>query len=179
MEFMKTELEGVLLLKPNKYLDDRGYFLESYKKSVFYDNGISLEFTQDNLSFSKKNVLRGLHFQKSPFEQAKLVRCISGSIFDVAVDIRLDSPTFGKWVGFELSDDNCYSLLIPGGFAHGFYVLSDQAFVSYKVDNPYHANSEGSIIYNDPDIGITWPGTEFILSEKDKLASTLDIFKKS
>jgi dTDP-4-dehydrorhamnose 3,5-epimerase len=179
MEFMQTGLDGVLLLKPKKYLDERGYFLESYKKNMFHENGIFLDFSQDNLSFSKKNVLRGLHFQQSPFEQAKLVRCISGSIFDVAVDIRLGSPTFGKWLGYELNEDNCHSLLIPGGFAHGFYVMSDNAFVSYKVDNPYHANSEGSIIYNDPDIGIIWPGTEFILSEKDKLATTLELFQKS
>ena len=177
MEFHETELLGVFLVHYKKFPDSRGYFLESYKKAAFESNGLHYDFIQDNLSCSKRNVLRGLHFQKDPFAQTKFVRCIQGSIFDVAVDLRIGSPTFGKWVGYELNDENCSALLIPGGFAHGFYVLSDQAFVSYKIDAPYNAASEGSIIFNDKDVDIKWPGSEFIVSDKDQMAPSLKDFQ--
>ena len=171
-EFIKTEIPDVILIKPKVFQDERGFFLETYKKSDFEKVGIKAEFVQDNHSKSVKGVLRGLHFQKKPFAQGKLVRCIRGKIFDVAVDIRKGSPTFGKWVGYELSEENRYILWIPEGFAHGFLTLSDEAEVIYKVSGgEYSPEHDAGIIWNDPDIDIKWPldqVDEIILSEKDK-----------
>ncbi len=174
-EFIETEIKGVILIKPRVFGDSRGFFMETYKKSDFEKAGIDTDFVQDNHSKSTKGVLRGLHFQKEPFAQGKLVRCIRGKIFDVAVDIRKGSPTFGKWVGFELSDDNKLMLWIPKGFAHGFLTLSDEAEVIYKVSGgEYAPDYDAGIRWNDPDIGIKWPlDGEPILSEKDKKAPLL------
>ena len=174
-EFIETEIKGVILIKPRVFGDSRGFFMETYKKSDFEKAGIDTDFVQDNHSKSIKGVLRGLHFQKEPFAQGKLVRCIRGKIFDVAVDIRKDSPTFGKWVGFELSEDNKLMLWIPKGFAHGFLTLSDEAEVIYKVSGgEYTPDYDAGIRWNDPDIGIKWPlDGEPILSEKDKKAPLL------
>ncbi len=171
-EFFKTEIPDIILIKPKVFEDERGFFLETYKRSEFIKAGIDVEFVQDNHSKSVKGVLRGLHFQKKPYAQGKLVRCIRGAIFDVAVDIRKGSPTFGKWVGFELSEKNKYMLWIPEGFAHGFLTISDEAEVIYKVSGgEYAPDYDAGINWNDPDIGIKWPVEEvekIILSYKDK-----------
>jgi dTDP-4-dehydrorhamnose 3,5-epimerase len=170
MEFIHTALSGVILIKPRVFLDERGFFLESYKKSEFLSNGIKEDFVQDNHSRSSYGVLRGLHYQLDPYGQGKLVRCSYGSVFDVAVDIRKDSPTFGKWVGYELSAENKAMLYIPVGFAHGFLTLSQDAELLYKTTNEYSAMHDRGIKYNDPNIGITWPklDIDFILSNKDQ-----------
>ncbi|MGD9101228.1 MAG: dTDP-4-dehydrorhamnose 3,5-epimerase [Anaerolineae bacterium] len=165
--FEKTALPDVILITPQVYRDDRGYFFESYKKSEFAANDIAEEFIQENCSFSIKGVLRGLHYQLPPFAQGKLVACASGSVFDVAVDIRRDSSTFGEWVGFELSAENKRMLYVPPGFAHGFYVL-EAARLIYKITARYAPDYEGGIMWNDSEIGIRWPAGEVILSEKDK-----------
>ncbi|OYT25511.1 MAG: dTDP-4-dehydrorhamnose 3,5-epimerase [Thermofilum sp. ex4484_82] len=167
-EFKKLDLPGLVLIKPKVFEDERGFFLESYKKSDFEAFGITVEFVQDNHSKSKHGVLRGLHFQKKPFEQAKLVRCIKGKIFDVVVDLRRDSPTFGKHYSIELSEENKLMLYIPRGFAHGFQVLSKEAEIIYKVDNVYNPTYESGIIWNDPTLKIDWPIKKPLLSEKDK-----------
>ncbi len=171
-EFIETEIPEVILIKPKVFADDRGFFMETYKRSDFEKYGIDTDFVQDNHSKSVKGVLRGLHFQKEPFAQGKLVRCTKGKIFDVAVDIRKGSPTFGKWVGFELSEENKHIIWIPKGFAHGFLTLSDEAEVLYKVSGgEYSPEHDAGILWNDPDIGINWPLEgieEVILSEKDK-----------
>ncbi len=167
-EFKRMEIPEVILVKPKVFSDERGFFMETYKRSDFEKAGIKGEFVQDNHSKSRYGVLRGLHFQREPYAQAKIVRCIRGVIYDVAVDIRPNSPTFGKYVAAILSEHNRWMLYIPRGFAHGFVVLSDVAEVVYKVDNPYAPQSEGGIIWNDPDIGIEWPIENPILSEKDK-----------
>jgi len=174
-EFTKTKLVEVILIKPKVFGDERGFFMETYKKSDFKKAGIDTDFVQDNHSKSKKGVLRGLHFQVEPKAQGKLVRCIKGKIFDVAVDIRKESPTFGKWVGIELSCENKLMLWIPKGFAHGFLTLSEEAEILYKVSgNEYSPEHEKSIRWNDPDIGIDWPiKGEPILSQKDKKAPFL------
>jgi len=174
-EFIRTEIPEVIIVKPKVFEDERGFFLETYKKSEFEKAGIDTDFVQDNHSKSVKNVLRGLHFQKTPKEQGKLVRCIKGRIFDVAVDIRKNSPTFGKWVGIELSGTNKLMLWIPKGFAHGFLTLSDEAEIIYKVSGAeYSPEHDAAIRWNDPEIGIKWPITdEPILSEKDKNAPLL------
>lgn len=174
-EFLKTEIPEVVLIKPKVFKDDRGFFMETYKKSEFERAGIPTNFVQDNHSKSTKYVLRGLHFQKEPFGQGKLVRCIRGKIFDVAVDIRKESPTFKRWVGFELTEENKQMLWIPRGFAHGFLTLSDEAEIIYKVsDNEYSPKSDAGIIWNDPEININWPiDREPILSGKDKLLPKL------
>jgi len=166
--FSNMEISDVKLIIPKHYQDERGYFLESFKESEFSTNKINAKFVQDNVSFSTKGVLRGLHFQQKPKEQAKLVSVISGEIFDVAVDIRKDSPTFGKWVGEILSEKNHKMLYIPEGFAHGFCTLSDTANVHYKVTNEYSPENELGIIWNDPSISISWLITNPIVSEKDK-----------
>ncbi len=173
-EFVKLDIDGVVLVKPKVYGDHRGFFMETYKKSEFIANGITVEFNQDNHSKSTKGVLRGLHFQKSPYAQAKLVRCGRGRIYDVAVDIRPDSPTFGKYVKVELSEENKHMLFIPAGFAHGFVVLSDEAELLYKASGEYNAAADSGILWKDPDIGIDW-GIDFdpILSEKDTTQSRL------
>ena len=173
-EFRKLNIEDVQLIIPKVFKDERGFFLESYKKSDFINNGINIDFNQDNHSRSTKGVLRGLHYQASPKGQAKIVRCIKGEIFDVAVDIRKNSPTFGKWVGEKLSEENKHMLYIPDGFAHGFVVLSDIAEIFYKASNEYSKEHDRGILWCDPDIGIDW-GIDFepILSEKDKIQPRL------
>ncbi len=171
-EFINTAIPDVILVKPKVFSDKRGFFMETYKKSDFKLAGIDTDFVQDNHSKSVKGVLRGLHFQRDPFAQGKLVRCIRGKIFDVAVDIRKGSPTFGKWVGYELSEENRLMLWIPKGFAHGFLTLSDEAEVVYKVSGgEYNPNYDAGIRWDDPDIGIDWPVEsveEILLSEKDR-----------
>ena len=178
-EFRKTEIEGVILVIPKVFKDQRGYFMETYEKRVFSENGINTTFVQDNQSYSKKNTLRGLHFQKGEYAQAKLVRCVKGKILDVAVDLRRNSPTFGKYVAVELSEENNYQLFIPRGFAHGFLVLSEDAIVNYKVDNFYNPESEGGLIWNDKTVNINWPIKNPILSEKDKKWKTLRELEES
>ena len=166
--FQKTEIEGVYIIEPKVFGDDRGYFMETYKDSDFIEAGLDYKFVQDNQSKSRRGVLRGLHYQKQ-FPQAKLVRVISGEVFDVAVDLRKGSPTYGKWVGVILSSENKKMFMIPRGFAHGFVVLSETAEFVYKCDEVYHPEDEGGIMWNDPDIGIDWPYKEEpLLSEKDK-----------
>ncbi len=168
-EFVKLAIEDVILIKPKVFGDNRGFFMESYKKSEFAENGINVDFCQDNHSKSSKGVLRGLHYQLPPKMQGKLVRCPKGKIFDVAVDIRKGSKTFGKWVGEILSEDNFNMLYIPEGFAHGFVVLSETAELLYKATNEYSPENDRGILWNDPDININW-GLDFdpMLSEKDK-----------
>ncbi|AEH06208.1 dTDP-4-dehydrorhamnose 3,5-epimerase [Methanothermococcus okinawensis] len=172
-EFIKTKIPEVILIKPKVFGDERGFFLETYKKEDFEKVGINGEFIQDNHSKSCYGVLRGLHFQKEPYAQAKIVRCIRGVIYDVAVDLRRSSPTFGQWVGAVLSEYNKHQLYIPRGFAHGFCVLSGEAEVVYKVDNKYAPEYECGVIWNDGDIGIDWLIDEPILSDKDKQWHTL------
>ena len=165
--FNKTDIEGVFVIEPKVFGDSRGYFMETYKEDEFKANGLDYHFVQDNQSKSHKGVLRGLHYQKS-FPQAKLVRVISGEVFDVAVDLRKNSPTYGKWVGVILTSENKKMLMIPRGFAHGFVVLSNTAEFVYKCDEVYHPEDEGGIMWNDPDIAIKWPyDGELLLSEKD------------
>lgn len=166
--FNETEIEGVYVIDVKKYGDNRGYFMETYKESDFKAAGLDYKFVQDNQSSSRKGVLRGLHFQKT-YPQAKLVRVLSGEVFDVAVDLREGSKTYGKWVGVLLSGENKKQFMIPRGFAHGFVVVSDYAEFAYKCDELYHPEDEGGIIWNDPDVGIKWPDVgEIILSEKDQ-----------
>ncbi len=166
--FIETSIEGVYIIEPKKYGDNRGYFMETYKKTDFDEAGLVYDFVQDNQSKSKKGVLRGLHFQKK-YPQAKLVRCIEGEVFDVCVDLRKGSPTYGKWEGVVLSAEKGNQFMIPRGFAHGFLVLSETATFCYKVDEVYHPEDEGGIMWNDPDVGIEWPQVEtMLLSEKDK-----------
>lgn len=177
--FLKTDIDGVIIVEPKVYGDARGFFMETYVEREFKQNGITADFVQDNQSASVKNVLRGLHFQKE-FPQAKLVRCIKGSVFDVAVDLRPGSKTYGKYVGVELSAENKRQFFIPKNFAHGFLVLSDEAEFVYKVDDYYHPNDEGGIAWNDTSIAVKWPikpGEEPILSEKDKCHPAFDITK--
>jgi len=173
--FNKTEIEGVVIIEPVIFEDNRGYFMETYNYAEFKTAGIDNIFVQDNQSKSKKGVLRGLHFQKK-YPQAKLIRIISGEVFDVAVDIRRDSPTFGKWIGTILSADNKKQIFIPKGFAHGFLVLSDEAEFFYKCDEFYHPEDEDGIIWNDETLGIKWPEImcNIIIGEKD---SNLGSFK--
>ena len=163
----KSDLEGVLLIQPAVHSDPRGRFFESFQKERYKEIGIEEEFVQDNQSVSKKNTIRGLHYRAAP-EQAKLVRVIKGEVFDVVVDIRKQSPTFGRWRGYTLSDSNYLQIYIPVGFAHGFCVLSETAEFLYKVSEYYSAEKEKGIMWNDPDIGINWPTSNPVLSEKDK-----------
>lgn len=168
MEFIKSDLDGVILIKPKVINDYRGFFIESYSHKVFCDNGIDCKFVQDNHSKSINiGTIRGLHFQTPPFDQSKLVRVIRGSILDVVVDIRKSSPTFGKWQSFELSEDNFKMLFIPKGFAHGFCTLKQDSEVFYKVDNYYSLQNDNGIFWNDPSIGIKWPVNNPIISIKD------------
>ncbi|MHB2155235.1 dTDP-4-dehydrorhamnose 3,5-epimerase [Calditrichota bacterium GD2] len=169
----ETSLPGVILVTPKKFGDERGFFMETYKASDFLNAGLPGIFTQDNHSRSVKGVLRGLHYQLPPFAQAKLVRCLRGKIFDVAVDIRQSSPNFGKWYGHILSEDDPTMLFIPEGFAHGFYTLSETADVFYKVTAEYAPEYDRGILWNDPQIGIEWPDGEKIISEKDQKNSPL------
>ena len=172
-KFVRLNIPDVILIKPKVFEDERGFFMETYKKSDFEKAKIRCEFVQDNHSRSKYGVLRGLHFQKEPYAQAKIVRCVRGVIYDVAVDLRRNSPTFGKYVAVILSEFNKYMLYIPRGFAHGFLVLSDEAEVIYKVDNEYAPEYECGLIWNDPDVRIDWPIDNPILSEKDRKWPTL------
>jgi dTDP-4-dehydrorhamnose 3,5-epimerase len=166
MDVLKTEIEEVLVIEPDVYTDDRGFFMETFQQDRYAHMGIRDIFVQDNLSESVKNTLRGLHFQvRHP--QSKLIQVIAGEIFDVAVDIRPGSGTFGKWVGIYLSSGNKKQLYVPEGFAHGFCVMSDTAVVSYKSSDIYHPEDEGGLAWNDPDVNIDWPVTDSILSEKD------------
>ena len=165
--FEKCKIEEVILITPKIFKDKRGFFFESFKQSEFSANGIIESFVQDNISRSSKGVLRGLHYQINPHAQGKLVRCLLGTIFDVAVDIRKNSATYRQWVGYELSDTNQQMLYIPAGFAHGFYTLSKSAEVLYKVTTEYNHNSERGIIWNDKELNIKWPSTNPLLSEKD------------
>ncbi len=170
MKILPTDLDGVFIVRPNIYKDKRGYFLETFRQSVIEEYiGKKINFVQDNESFSHKGVLRGLHYQIPPFAQAKLVRVIKGKIFDVAVDVRRSSPTFGRWVGVVLDDEKKEQLFIPQGFAHGFLVLSDEAIVTYKVDNYYAKDCDRGIRFDDPAISIDWPTDRdsIILSDKD------------
>ncbi len=174
------EIEGLKVITPQVFGDSRGYFMETYSKRDFTEAGIDVEFVQDNQSASKKGVLRGLHFQKN-FPQDKLVRVVSGEVFDVAVDLRESSKTFGKWFGVRLSAENKKQFYIPKGFAHGFLVLSDYAEFVYKCSDFYHPDDEGGILFNDPEIGIEWPyedESELIMSEKDPKWGTLSDYKK-
>ena len=184
MAVIKTAIEGVLIIEPTVYGDERGYFFESYNEERFRsETGIDVHFVQDNESKSKRGVLRGFHFQRPPHAQAKLVRVVSGTVVDVAVDIRTGSPTYGKYVAVELTEDNHRQLFLPRGMAHGFVVLSDEAIFQYKCDNPYHPDSEGSVAWNDPTIGIDWgiDPESVILSERDRgnrpLADLKEVFK--
>ena len=168
MNFIKTEIDGVYIIEPKVFGDNRGYFFESYNENVFKAAGLNYKFVQDNESKSKKGVLRGLHFQKT-YPQAKLVRVLDGEVFDVAVDLRKGSKTYGKWVGVILSSENKRQFMIPRGFAHGFVVLSETATFTYKCDEFYHLEDEGGIMWNDPFVDIKWPiDGEVLLSEKDK-----------
>lgn len=179
MKFTRTELDGVIIVEPRIFEDSRGYFFESYNESEFIKNGIRNRFIQDNQSKSSYGVVRGLHCQQAPYAQAKLVRVLQGKVLDVAVDIRPTSPTFGKHVAVELSDENKKQLFIPRGFLHGFSVLSETAIFAYKCDNLYNKQSEMGIRYDDPDINVDWriPADKIITSEKDRLAKRLrDVF---
>lgn len=171
MAFTKTDIPGLVLFQPKVFEDGRGYFFESFNKEAFSAEGLLYDWVQDNESYSSYGVIRGLHFQNPPKAQAKLIRVLEGSIYDVAVDIRKDSPTFGKWFGVTLSSENKLQLLIPKGFAHGFSVLSDHAKVLYKCDNMYDKASEGGIMYDDADLNIDWkiPADKRIVSDKDLL----------
>lgn len=178
MEIIKTDIEGVLIIKPRIFTDPRGYFFESYNKKEFEEKVGNVEFVQDNESRSTYGVMRGLHFQKPPYAQAKLVRCVRGRVLDVAVDIRKGSPTYGRHVAVELTEDNHLQFFIPRGFAHGFAVLSDEAVFQYKCDNYYAPQADGGIAITDPSLGIDWhiDPTRAILSEKDTKHPTLADF---
>ena len=172
MKIIKTPLSGVLIIEPGIFEDSRGYFFESYQNERYIESGIDAKFIQDNESKSVKGVVRGLHYQLGPYSQAKLVRVISGKVFDVAVDLRKGSPTFGQWFGLELDSENKKQLFIPRGFAHGFSVLSETAIFTYKCDNVYNRAAERAIYLNDPKLSIDWKlnESECIVSEKDKQA---------
>ncbi len=170
MNIIQTEIEGVVIIEPKVFGDERGYFFESFSQQKFVEQVCKTTFVQDNESKSRYGVLRGLHFQKPPFAQSKLVRVVQGKVLDVAVDIRKGSPTFGKHVAVELSAENKRQFFVPRGFAHGFVVLSDEAIFQYKCDNYYAPEHEGSVLWSDPALGIDWkiPFTDIILSGKDK-----------
>ena len=178
-----TSIEGVYIIEPTVFGDNRGYFMETYSKKDFEEIGLNYDFVQDNQSKSKKGVLRGLHFQKEN-SQAKLVRCIKGEVFDVAVDLRPGSLTYGKWEGVRLSEENKKMFMIPKGFAHGFLVLSDEAEFTYKCDDIYNPTAEGGLAWNDKDVAIEWPmenmkEEELLTSEKDSKWPTLEELRKT
>jgi dTDP-4-dehydrorhamnose 3,5-epimerase len=170
MEIIKTGFRGLFIIKPVIHSDNRGYFMESYNQKLFGDEGISFIPVQDNESKSSKGIIRGLHYQLKPFDQAKLIRVVTGRIFDVAVDIRKDSDTFGEWFGIGLDSESKEQVLIPRGFAHGFSVISDIAIIQYKCDNLYNPSHERGIAFNDPDLNIKWDtgSATPLLSEKDR-----------
>ena len=178
MEFKKTKLDGVIKIVPDRFGDDRGYFMETYHQTRYQDGGVDVTFRQDNHSFSEKGVLRGLHYQLTQ-PQAKLIYVVQGEIFDVAVDIREGSPTFGQWVGEYLSSQNGHQLFVPAGFAHGFCVTSDTVAVIYKCSDFYNSEDEYGVIWNDPVIGIQWPVENPTLSLKDAKYVGLDDKPKS
>ena len=171
--FIETKIRGVYIINVKSYGDARGYFMETYKETDFREAGLDYTFIQDNQSASRRGVLRGLHFQKQ-FPQAKLVRVLRGEVFDVAVDLRKGSDTYGQWVGVTLSGENKRQFMIPRGFAHGFLVLSESAEFAYKCDQVYHPEDEGGLLWNDPDIGVQWPEAgKILLSERDRKNPTL------
>ena len=172
MKVEETRVPGVLVVEPDVFGDERGFFMEAWRWRRYADEGLPRCFVQDNLSFSTRGVLRGLHFQ-NPHPQGKLVSVLRGEVFDVAVDIRVGSPAFGQWVGTFLSDENRRQVYVPEGMAHGFVVTSDSALVSYKCTDYYRREAEGSVLWNDPDVGIDWPVGEPVLSEKDRNALPL------
>jgi dTDP-4-dehydrorhamnose 3,5-epimerase len=176
MEIIETNLKGLLVIKPKVFEDERGYFFESYNYQLFKQAGLDFNFVQDNQSLSQTGVLRGLHFQNNPNAQGKLVRVISGSVFDVAVDIRKKSPTYGQWFGLELTEQNKWMMYIPEGFAHGFATLQDFTVFSYKCTNFYNKASEDCIFWNDSDLAINWPIEKPILSDKDLLGKHMKDF---
>jgi len=172
--FKRLKIPEVILVEPQVFPDERGFFMESFKESIFKENGINTKFVQDNHSHSIKGTLRGLHYQKNPSAQAKLVTALKGEIFDVAVDIRKGSPTYGKWVGEILSEKNHNLLYVPQGFAHGFCVLSDEADVIYKVNNEYSPETDRGLLWNDPAVDIKWPIEKPITSKKDQQQPLLE-----
>lgn len=175
MEIIETKLKGVLLIKLKPNFDGRGFFMRTYDEKIFKNYNINFHWVQENHSYSKKiGILRGLHFQLPPFTETKLIRCLKGKIFDVFVDLRMNSPTFGKWDSIELSENEFSLLLIPRGFAHGFITLTNDCEILYKVDNFYNPEYERGIIWNDPSLNIKWPELEPFLSEKDKNNYTLE-----
>lgn len=176
MEIIQTEIKDLLIIQPKVFADTRGYFFESYNESVFKKNGIDVNFIQDNQSLSNAGVLRGLHFQAPPHDQGKLVRVITGSVLDIAVDIRKKSPTYGKHVAIELTAENKTMFYIPSGFAHGFLTLSDNTIFSYKCTNLYNKESEGTVLWNDSDLNINWNIPNPILSEKDLIGIPFNNF---
>ncbi len=169
MEILETPIKDLLIIKPRVFNDARGYFFETYNAERYHEAGISQDFVQDNMSKSSFGVVRGLHFQRAPYSQSKLVSVTVGRVWDVAVDLRAGSPTYGQWYGVELTDENHLQYLIPRGFAHGFSVLSETAIFTYKCDNLYHPEADGGIMFNDPDLGIDWkiPAEKMLLSDKD------------
>lgn len=171
--FKTMQIPDVMVIEPRTFPDERGFFLENFKESEFSAKGITAKFVQDNISYSTYGVIRGLHFQKQPKEQAKLITAIKGKVFDVAVDIRKDSSTYGKWIGEILSEDNHKSLYIPEGFAHGFCSLNKESILFYKVTNEYSKEHERGIIWNDPALNIQWPVEKPIISDKDKKLPSL------
>lgn len=177
MEIIKTPIEGLLIIEPTVFKDDRGYFFESYNEQRFKELGINDDFVQDNQSCSQKNVVRGLHFQKPPYAQAKLVRVLRGAVIDFAVDIRKNSPTYGQYFSTLLTADNFRQFYIPTGFAHGFSALEDNTVFAYKCSNFYNKASEGCILFNDKDLNIDWQIESPITSEKDLLGEPFATFK--
>jgi dTDP-4-dehydrorhamnose 3,5-epimerase len=180
--FTRLAIPDVILVEPRSFGDERGYFMESYRESAFAKGGIDARFVQDNRSFSRRGVLRGLHFQRAPFGQGKLVSALQGEIFDVAVDLGPDSPTFGEWAGERISAENKLMIYVPEGFAHGFQVLSESALVHYKTTSEYAPEADAGVRWNDPDLAIPWPLTPPLLSAKDealpRLSEVLDELRR-
>ncbi len=169
MDIISTPIKDLLIIKPKVFEDQRGYFSETFREEFWKNEGLSYRFVQDNEAKSDQNVLRGLHYQTGEHAQAKLVRVVTGSVYDVVVDLREDSPDYGEWFGLELSAANRFQLLVPRGFAHGYYVLEDDSIFSYKCDNYYNKEAEGGVHYADPNLGIEWPliGPQPVVSKKD------------
>ena len=177
MEIIKTSIEGLLIIKPRIFGDDRGYFFESWSEQSFAEVGLDLDFVQENQSLSSKGVLRGLHFQNPPFAQGKLVRVIKGSVLDVTVDIRKNSPTYGKHFSIELTEENKTIFWIPPGFAHGFITLEDNTIFTYKCTGVYNKESEGALLWSDKDLDIDWGDLTPLISDKDLVAGSFKDFK--
>lgn len=174
MDIIRTDIEGLLIIEPKAFSDERGFFIEAYNAKRYEEAGIPSAFVQDNLSVSKKGVLRGLHFQSPPYAQGKLVQVLRGRVFDVAVDLREGSPSFGKYVSVELSAENHRQFWIPAGFAHGFLALEDDTMFQYKCTNVYAPDHDGGVRYDDPAIGVAWPEGPYMVSEKDKVLPLLE-----